>query len=165
MGGEVRDRLGLDTKSDRVFLLGEGAWKEVPNPAGPFRTHQAVSSPERCYLRTSDQRILQANPEGISVLPTPGRCETLAVDPEGRLWGSFPGQGIYSYESPVGWELRHPHPHGKDERWERPHLASNGKAVAYSSDAFLETQRYRGTWVGTPALWRSEGTSWKQISW
>jgi hypothetical protein len=165
MGGDVKDRLGLDTKTDRIFLLSEGGWKDVPNSTGPFRTQQAVSGPDRCYLRSSDHRILQAKPEGVSVLPTPGQCETLAVDPEGHLWGSFPGQGIYRYESPAGWELRYPHPHEKNERWERPHLASNGKAVAYSSCSFLETQYYRGTWVGIPALWRSDGTSWKRISW
>jgi hypothetical protein len=165
LGGDLRDRLGLETKSDRVFLLDDNGWKELPNSAGSFRTQQTVSSLGRCYLRTSDHRILQADPERISVLPAPGRSETLAVDPEGHLWGSFPVQGIYRYEESAGWVLRYPHPHAKDERWERPHLASNGTTVAYSSCSFLETRYYKGSWVGTPALWRSEGTSWKRISW
>lgn len=165
IGGDIKDRLGLGAKSDRVFFLGEDGWKEVSNPVGSFRTRQAVGSPGWCYLITMDHRVLQADPGGISVLSTPDRCETLAVDPESHLWGSFPGRGIYRYGGTDGWELRLPHPHEKSERWERPHLATNGTLVAYSSCTVPEFQGYRMTRLGSPGLWRSEGDSWKRVTW
>lgn len=151
--------------SPRNSILKVDGFTEIPNKLadGFFSVDQVASIGSSAFLVTDEGDVLRITSKGIEMIQTPGIADTIASDAT-KLYGSFPGSGVYEYDG-ASWSKLYDSPYNVDREDHRAYMAaSNGKiALAYLPKPRMSGQD-KFEYNGKTRLWLSSDKGLQEIS-
>jgi hypothetical protein len=156
------DKGPTEAQTDAVYYL-EGQWKLVPNRSRVnYYAEQTVTPGVDGFIRTHKGEVLRVTSSEITLMESPGVCETLAVTSSGRLLASFINLGIYEYGK--GWQKKFsaPYPNTEGRHW--AYLTEDNNLVAFAISVMPQmVGENRFEYPGQTTLWITNGDGLKAI--
>lgn len=112
---------------------------------------------EEAFLSTDMGELLRVTTDKLSIVSTPGFCETIARSSSGELLAVFRNEGVFAYRSGE-WKRLFPYPLPRHEEVQDVFLTEEGGRLALATRS-VPGEVVHGTevlWTGTVSLWISE---------
>jgi hypothetical protein len=150
-------------KGDSVYYRENGHWNCVTNLVPKYFAVEAVGAGISGYLRAEAGELLEATKVGVRELDAPGRCEALAVSPDGKLIASFEAMGVFELDH--GWRRLMKPVRSSPAGHSVTHLAIQKDQVALAVTPLPFPDKDAGLSYDTrPGLWVSRSNEWEEVS-
>jgi len=126
---------------------------------------QTAQVGELTYVRSSEGELVEIAGNVAGLIPTPGKCEAIAVTSSGRLLASFRDHGVFEHDGST-WTKKFdaPYPRFDGEHWVFLAEEAGSVALATASVSHLKPGTTREWFqTGVDALWVNQGGNFRPI--